>query len=54
MCRNGIAGRRCDQCDRGTQGILPHCQPCGECWTDWDKAIDNVIGKFNRMFAGNN
>nr|VZH99079.1 unnamed protein product [Spirometra erinaceieuropaei] len=49
QCRPGIAGRRCDRCDRGTTGTLPNCRPCGECWTNWDKAIDRVVVEMRRL-----
>nr|CDS33438.1 laminin subunit beta 1 [Hymenolepis microstoma] len=49
VCRPGIAGRRCDRCDRGTKGTLPHCKPCGECWTNWDKAITAVVDEMGRL-----
>ncbi|VDL94844.1 unnamed protein product [Schistocephalus solidus] len=49
QCRPGISGRRCDRCDRGTTGTLPNCRPCGECWTNWDKAIDRVIVEMRRL-----
>ncbi|CAH8537923.1 unnamed protein product [Dicrocoelium dendriticum] len=49
QCLSGVAGRRCDRCDRGTKGILPNCEPCGECWTNWDKAIDQVTSELDRL-----
>ena len=39
VCEVGVAGYRCDRCDRGTTGQLPNCQPCGECFDNWDKII---------------
>ncbi|RTG88311.1 laminin, beta 1 [Schistosoma bovis] len=48
-CRTGITGQRCDRCDRGTEGILPDCVPCGECWNNWDKAIDKVINRLQNQ-----
>ncbi|KAF5404743.1 Laminin beta 1 [Paragonimus heterotremus] len=48
-CRTGVAGRQCDRCDRGTEGTLPNCRPCGECWTNWDKAIDKVVSELDRL-----
>ncbi|VEL14972.1 unnamed protein product [Protopolystoma xenopodis] len=44
-CSRSVAGRRCDKCDRGTRGRLPHCEPCGQCWTDWDTALNKVSGE---------
>ncbi|VUZ45681.1 unnamed protein product [Hymenolepis diminuta] len=49
ICRPGIAGRRCDRCDRGTKGTLPYCEPCGECWTNWDNAITAVVDEMCRL-----
>ncbi|VDM31523.1 unnamed protein product [Hydatigera taeniaeformis] len=49
MCREGIAGRRCDRCDRGTTGVLPHCQTCGECWTNWDNAISAIVDELHNL-----
>ncbi|KAH9285907.1 Laminin subunit beta-1 [Echinococcus granulosus] len=49
ICREGIAGRRCDRCDRGTTGILPHCQTCGECWTNWDNTITAIVDELHRL-----
>ncbi|KAH8870413.1 Laminin subunit beta-1 [Schistosoma japonicum] len=48
-CRTGVTGQRCDRCDRGTEGILPNCNPCGECWNNWDKSIDKVIIELDRL-----
>ncbi|XP_077998074.1 laminin subunit beta-1-like [Glandiceps talaboti] len=41
-CRAGVTGDRCDRCDRGTTGDLPNCEPCGECFEDWDDIIDDL------------
>ncbi|KAM7532855.1 hypothetical protein Aperf_G00000128727 [Anoplocephala perfoliata] len=48
-CREGIAGRRCDRCDRGTKGTSPYCEPCGECWTNWDNAITAIVDEMQRL-----
>ncbi|XP_030828530.1 laminin subunit beta-1 [Strongylocentrotus purpuratus] len=39
VCLPGVTGYRCDQCARGTTGELPRCEPCGECFDDWDLTI---------------
>jgi len=38
-CVDGVGGRRCDRCQRGHTGEVPHCEPCGECFDNWDKII---------------
>jgi len=45
-CEPGITGLKCDQCDRGTTGDLPHCEPCGECFDNWDQIITELTGPF--------
>ena len=45
-CEPGITGAKCDQCDRGTTGDLPHCEPCGECFDNWDQIITELTGLF--------
>ena len=35
-CLPGIAGYRCDACNRGTTGTAPNCQWCGECFNSWE------------------
>ncbi|KAK2150552.1 hypothetical protein LSH36_400g01057 [Paralvinella palmiformis] len=54
QCANeGIIGRTCDQCAKGTTvnftfvngifvGIYPECQLCGECYDNWAKKIDGL------------
>ena len=44
-CRTGITGRRCDMCARGTTGELPYCEPCGECFDNWDAIIMDLYSK---------
>jgi len=43
-CEPGITGEKCDQCDRGTTGNLPYCEPCGECFDNWDQIITELTG----------
>ncbi|XP_072165773.1 laminin subunit beta-1-like [Diadema setosum] len=42
VCLPGVTGYRCDQCARGTTGELPRCEPCGECFDDWDRTVQNL------------
>lgn len=39
VCRPGIGGYNCDICDRGYIGVAPNCQPCGECFDNWDRIL---------------
>ncbi len=41
-CRPGVTGRNCDSCAYGTTGEVPNCEPCGECFDDWDAIIDDL------------
>jgi len=45
-CEPGISGEKCDRCDRGTTGDVPHCQPCGECFDNWDLIISELTGLY--------
>lgn len=42
QCIKGVAGYKCDRCDRGTTGSLPYCVPCGECFDNWDTIISEL------------
>ncbi|XP_013395107.1 laminin subunit beta-1 isoform X3 [Lingula anatina] len=44
-CLEGVAGHKCDRCERGTTGQLPNCVPCGECFDNWDKIIQDLAGR---------
>ena len=40
VCLPGMGGEKCDRCDRGYVGaVVPDCQPCGECFDNWDRIL---------------
>ena len=46
-CLPGIGGHKCDRCARGTTGQIPYCEPCGECFDNWDRIIEELKSKSN-------
>lgn len=38
-CLPGIGGHQCNVCDRGYLGTAPVCIPCGECFDNWDRTL---------------
>lgn len=42
QCREGIGGEKCDECARGFTGQAPYCQPCGECFDNWDYILTEL------------
>ncbi|XP_030748533.1 laminin subunit beta-1 isoform X2 [Sitophilus oryzae] len=38
-CRPGVGGHNCDVCKKGYIGNVPDCVPCGECFDNWDRII---------------
>ncbi|XP_068108743.1 laminin subunit beta-2 isoform X2 [Hyperolius riggenbachi] len=44
-CRMGVSGVRCDQCARGFSGQFPDCQPCHQCFGDWDRIVQDLASR---------
>lgn len=52
-CLAGVGGHKCDRCARGTTGQMPYCVPCGECFDDWDRIIQELSSKFiDKLLTG--
>lgn len=49
ICSEGIAGKNCDMCARGYTGNAPFCDPCGECFDNWDAILQELKGKYLQM-----
>ncbi|XP_038604980.1 laminin subunit beta-3 [Tachyglossus aculeatus] len=39
LCRPGLSGPRCDQCQRGSCGHFPFCPACHPCFQNYDEAL---------------
>ena len=39
-CKAGTIGDKCDRCGVDTQGRMPQCEPCGECYYQWKVTLD--------------
>ncbi|XP_058129242.1 laminin subunit beta-1 [Anopheles ziemanni] len=48
VCNPGIGGYKCDQCARGYLGQAPYCEPCGECFDNWDMILDGLRDETDR------
>ncbi|XP_021926605.1 laminin subunit beta-1 isoform X2 [Zootermopsis nevadensis] len=48
-CMVGIGGEKCDQCARGYIGTAPHCRPCGECFDNWDRILNDLHDQTERV-----
>ncbi|KAK6747437.1 hypothetical protein RB195_000562 [Necator americanus] len=42
ICLPGSGGDLCNECARGYTGTWPYCQPCGECFHQWDGIIQGL------------
>ncbi|KFD63486.1 hypothetical protein M514_06434 [Trichuris suis] len=49
ICVDGSGGSNCDQCARGYTGIWPHCEPCGECFRNWDSILQGLKDEASRL-----
>lgn len=45
QCRPNVIGKRCNKCRDGTSGILPYCEPCGDCYDTWLQEVDKIRAK---------
>lgn len=54
-CQPQFGGRNCDECARGFTGQFPDCRPCGECFHNWDKIIQDLANETKHWvgLAGN-
>lgn len=53
VCSEGIAGKNCDICARGYTGNAPFCDPCGECFDNWDDILQELKGIYDFVFYFN-
>ena len=49
QCKPNVIGERCEKCEDGTSGILPFCEPCGECYDTWLAEVDRIRGEVNNL-----
>uniref|UniRef100_A0A673C8J1 Laminin subunit beta-2-like n=1 Tax=Sphaeramia orbicularis TaxID=375764 RepID=A0A673C8J1_9TELE len=51
VCQQGVSGVRCDQCARGFSGQFPNCQPCHQCFGDWDRIVQDLAVRTKTLAA---
>ncbi|KAK5978279.1 Laminin subunit beta-1, partial [Trichostrongylus colubriformis] len=49
VCLPGSGGDLCNECARGYTGTWPFCQPCGECFHQWDSIIQDLKAQVDRL-----
>ncbi|PAV69963.1 hypothetical protein WR25_10914 [Diploscapter pachys] len=49
VCLPGSGGALCNECARGYTGQWPHCNPCGECFHQWDTIIQGLKDKVENL-----
>ncbi|CAJ0568445.1 unnamed protein product, partial [Mesorhabditis spiculigera] len=45
VCLPGSGGALCNECARGYTGQWPYCQPCGDCFHQWDGIVQGLKSK---------
>ncbi|CAJ0952788.1 unnamed protein product, partial [Mesorhabditis belari] len=49
ICLPGSGGPLCNECARGYTGQWPYCQPCGECFHQWDGIVQGLKSKVETL-----
>ena len=49
VCLEGIGGEKCDRCARGFVGTAPYCEPCGECFDNWDRILNELKAETRKL-----
>ncbi|KAL6739145.1 hypothetical protein Aduo_012631 [Ancylostoma duodenale] len=49
ICLPGSGGDLCNECARGYTGTWPYCQPCGECFHQWDNIIQGLKTEVEKL-----